>query len=207
MAEENLRKYTTLTVLYKILREKKIILFDPNIWEDKNDVMVLMKYKEECKFEAVLATCFAKAEETYLMWKAYAGNENGVCIEFNEYELISSFPDDQYLKKEISYTKIINLGKNNISKGDLPFIKRYPYSGEKEYRIIYSSSEKVTSIDVPITLTCIKRIIINPWISQENFKLVKKDINRITGCEDLVIRKSSVLSNKEWKNKVTNLNF
>jgi hypothetical protein len=206
MTEVILRKYTSLLVLKKILKDKKITLRDPVNWEDKNDVEVIKKFKNEYQFLTVLATCFAKAEETYLMWKSYAGNESGVCIEFNQEELLTKIPNHEFSSDEVKYTQINELSDNIIEKDKLPFIKRYPYKGENEFRIVFASKEQLLSnIDFSISPSCIKRVLFNPWISTGIYNNLKKEILGISGWKNLNIIQSTVLSNNKWKEKVSNL--
>jgi hypothetical protein len=205
-----LRKYTSIYRLFSILLLNCVTLIDPAFWEDKNEIATISKYKEVCNYKTVLAMCLAKAPEMYLLWKAYAGNKLGVCIIFDEYELkntIKTF-NHNIIFKPVEYVKYKDISSSPIEAINLPLIKRWPYIGEEEYRIIYTSkTETLKEMNIPISRRCIKRIKVNPWISEQEFILIKKIINNFLGWENLEVSTSTVLYFDGWAKRIEKRDF
>jgi hypothetical protein len=93
MTASRFRRYTSLSILLDILKEKKLTLLDPQNWDDNNDAFYMELYKTKKGLKSLLALCFAEVRETYHIWKVFAGDANGVCIEFNKELLLGHFKD------------------------------------------------------------------------------------------------------------------
>jgi hypothetical protein len=89
--------------------------------------------------------------------------------------------------------------KGGVTIDGLPFLKRYAFADESEYRIIYPSSKDVAFKHINIPLTAIRKISVNPWAPNVFFEVIKETIRNISGCEDIKIGKSSLIDNKEWR--------
>lgn len=202
MKNNRLRRYTTLPVLLDILINKKLTLLDPHSWEDTNDSYYIEVYKQKSDLKSVLALCFTEAGETYHHWKVFSGNPSGVCIIFKKNKILECLnSDDTGIKsgsviyKKIRETKILPLRHE-----ELPFIKRFPFKDEKEFRCIYEdASQEITYKDVNMDISCIDRIVFNPWIPKSVFDSVKKVIKNIDGCKGIRIFKTTLVDNEEWK--------
>ncbi len=206
MTEIKIRRYTNLDELLSILNQNSITFYDQKMWEDQNDICYISKYKKLNHYRSVLVKCFAKAEETYLMWKAYTNKEKGVCIEFDQMRLINKISSKNIISRSVIYTTIKSRQSNRQKLGLLPFLKRYPYKGEKEYRIVYFSPDKyLSSASIPIDRSCILRILLSPWLTNTMVETQKDEIKKINGWNDLLVMKSSVLSNHEWMKEAENV--
>lgn len=97
------------------------------------------------------------------------------------------------------YLKIKQLETAKLKGPDLPFLKRYPFEHEKEFRLIYESLEERTTLDIPIPLSCIERITLSPWLPKRLSPDVKKVLWSISGCRQIDIARSTLVSNEEWK--------
>lgn len=201
MSESQFRRYTTLPYLLDMLHHKRLTLLDPARWEDKNDAYFLKIYKEKMGYASVLALCFAEAPEAYHHWKIYSGNPSGVCIEFFKGRLLSHFdPKKGFIHAGIQYKTINKLRENTLHTGEMPFIKRYAYKGEEEYRVIFQSKdEKVSVKQILINLDTISKITVSPWIDSTSYKSIKLTINKIKDCEHIKVQKSTITENNEWK--------
>jgi hypothetical protein len=83
----------------------------------------------------------------------------------------------------------------------LPFLKRFPYGDEREFRAIYETKEtKIQTLEIAIPLSCIERITLSPWIPATLAAHLKRTIRDIDGCENLEVVRSTLISNEEWKN-------
>ena len=84
---------------------------------------------------------------------------------------------------------------------DLPFLKRFAFAHEHEFRLIFESeSDKVPSLDIPIPLSCIDRITLSPWIHESLAFYLKKLLWSIDKCSKMKIVRSTLIGNEEWKN-------
>lgn len=196
-----LRRYTNLPVLLGILLNKRLTLLDPQSWDDKNDSHFIALYKTRLQLKTVLALCFTEADETYHHWKVFAGNSDGVCIQFDKNKLLKQLSQADGIKSStVIYKTIAELRKLKLKTDDLPFLKRYPFQDEREFRFIYASESQVmASKDVPIALSCVTKIVFNPWMPTSVYKSVKGVICGIDGCKSLRLVRTSLVDNEKWK--------
>ena len=201
MSENILRRYTTLPFLLDILHNRRLTLLDPKSWDDKNDSYFLDLYKRKLKLKTILALCFTGAPETYLHWKIYSGSSSGVCIQFAKTKLLDCFAgiegiksnDVKYMTLERAQEKISNLNQ-------LPFVKRYGFAAEKEYRIIFTDESEVIKFkNVSLDLKAITRISISPWLPSGIVSSIQNVITTIDGCQKIAIMHSTLINNKTWK--------
>ena len=201
MSTKFLRRYTDLPALFYLLSERKITLLDPSSWDDSNDAHYMNLYREKKDLKCVLAVCFTQTAETYHHWRVFAGGSSGVCIRFRRLDLINALKRQPGLKaKSIRYLTLPKIQGMRMKVGDLPFLKRYPFEQEKEFRIIYESRhKKLAKLDVAIALSCIHRITVSPWMDYSLFRHVKRTIRSIKGCNTLEVVRSTLIGNQQWK--------
>jgi hypothetical protein len=201
MMDQYLRRYTNLPVLLDILENQKLTLLDPQDWEDKNDSHYLKIYKTKLGLKSVLALCFTEAGETYHHWKVFSGNSAGICIQFNKEKLFECFNKVSGMKKDsVIYKKIPEVKAKRPINNELPFLKRYQFRDEKEFRFVYGSKlDVIKNKDVSINPSCIEMIIFNPWIPKPVFESVKMVIRKINGCNKIRISRSTLIDNEAWK--------
>ena len=88
----------------------------------------------------------------------------------------------------------------HLATEDLPFLKRYPFQHEKEFRIIYESrTVKASTLDIAVPLSSIDRVTLSPWIHPTLSSRVKQMLSSIEGCRVLKIVRSTLIGNEEWK--------
>ena len=201
-----LRRYTSLPQLLQILQTESLTLLDPRYWDDKNDGALIEKYCKKKKLKKVLALCFAESSETYHHWKIYAEGVSGVCIEFDKTRLLQAL---QAQKKDlrhgsVKYVKVDELSSYQARVSDWPFIKRLPYEGEKEFRILYEerTDPTRTSFALPVPIEAIHRVYLSPWIYRDVSNAVRKTIQSLPKCADLEVYKTSLVDNKRWKDSL-----
>jgi hypothetical protein len=85
-----------------------------------------------------------------------------------------------------------------------PFIKRLPYRGENEFRIIYEDRgiEPHSLYPLPFSIESIERVYLSPWIKSAAFKSVKKTIQNMPNCQNIKVSKTTLLDNERWKNSL-----
>jgi hypothetical protein len=201
MTDKFLRRYTNIPSLLYLLRERKITLLDPETWDDKNDAHYLSVYREKKSLQCVLALCFTQVAETYHHWRVFANGSGGICIRFDRAKFMAALGRKSGVRmQDVAYLKMNQMRKKRLRIDDLPFLKRYPYEDEREFRAVYESAkEKLRSLDIGIPLNCIDRVILSPWMPQALAGHVKLTIREIGGCGNLDIARSTLISNETWK--------
>jgi hypothetical protein len=202
-ATEAVRRYTDLPALLHMLKNRQVTLLDPVTWDDTNDSYYLLKYKEKKPLKSVLALCLTKADETYHHWRIFSHGSAGVCIAFHRGRLLRSLRAQLgVVVKDVEYRKVREARRQVAAPkvDDLPFLKRAAFEPEKEVRAIYESKDvDVKFLDVPIELNFILRITLSPWIHDRIKGATKDAIHAIPGCENLDVRRSTLIGNAEWK--------
>jgi hypothetical protein len=131
----------------------------------------------------------------------FANGPSGVAISFKRDELLRGIKKKRGLRLgRVKYVKLPEMRRRKLATRDLPFLKRYPFEHEIEYRILLESGETLKACDIPISLSCIDKITLSPWLNYALFKKVKEFLKEIEGCQDLKIVRSTLISNEEWKN-------
>jgi hypothetical protein len=200
MTRKFLRRYTDLPALIYLLGEKKLTLLDPQTWDDRNDAYYLRLYRDGKKMETVLALCFTQASETYHHWRVFANGPGGASISFKRKELLSAVKKRPGVRiGSVRYSMLKEIRSKRPSLQELPFLKRYPFEDEREFRIIYQSSAKESHLDIPISLSCIDKVTLNPWLNKTLFDRVKEMLLSLKGCEGIRVSQSTLISNEQWK--------
>lgn len=198
-------RYTDLAAAIHLLRNRKITLLDPMKWDDKNDVFFMKEYKKRIKAKTLLAICFVQGGETYHHWKLFSDGTHGISINFEKAGLLSVFKKDKRIKHgRMQYDLIKDVEESleelPLETSKLPFLKRYPYRGEKEYRVIYADTgERLRSKSYDIDLSLIKWIRLSPWIPKPLVESVTETLESIPGCSGLEIVRSTVTDSARWK--------
>jgi hypothetical protein len=196
------RRYTNLAATIHMLQSKCITLLNPATWDDKNDAYFMAEYKRYKNAKTVLALCFAECPETYHHWRVFSNGSDGVCIEFDKVKLFLTFVNETNIMQGYVKYKMIKDANNLklIELEELPFLKRYPYGDEHEFRVVYVDSQKAMEChDYSIEVGWINRITLSPWISKTLASSVKETLKSIKGCSGLRISRSTLVDNDAWK--------
>jgi hypothetical protein len=184
-----------------MLTERTITLLDPTWWDDQNDAYYLALYKEKKELKSVLAVCFTQASETYHHWRVFANGSSGVCVRFRRADLLLAVNGQPGIRaKNIKYLTLSKIRNRKLRTRDLPFLKRFAFEHEDEFRLMYESdTQNQQKLDVPIPLSCIHRITLSPWLHPSLSAHVKSTIRAIKGCRTLDIVRSTLIGNVAWK--------
>lgn len=201
-----LRRYTNLAAALHILRTKTITLLDPSEWDDRNDRIAMRTYKERTNSQTLLALCFAESSETYHHWKVFADGPSGVCIHFRKDAFLKGLSGHPHVQhKKVEYRKaLINAPLGSWRVSELPFLKRTPFGPEKEYRLLYTSAEKIPAYDIAIEMSWIDRVVLSPWMPDQLTDSVRQTLRSINGCEGLTVQKTTLISSTTWAKYVKN---
>ncbi len=209
---EALRRYTSVEKMLEYLTTERLYFSDPKYWEDKNDAFMIKLYQEKLQEDGqrinVQLLCFAKSEETYLHWKAYGKEGQGVCIIFNSEKLDHLADIEGVTHQYIKYIRLSEARTKSIKIEDLPFTKRFPYESEKEYRYIYANTgTNKPRFYLKVPLELVERIIIGHKIGKQESKLIRAKIKEVftkkellyntiqTGVADTKTFQSNIMSN------------
>lgn len=201
MSSGYLRRYTDLTALVYLLRNRNLTLLDPSSWDDSNDSYYLTLYKEKRGLKSVLALCFTDTDERYHYWRVFAPGPSGVCVRFRRSELEEAAAKQGGLQmRSVNYLRLEDLRDRRVKTKELPFLKRFAFQHESEVRMIYESkARKVRKLDIPLSLSCLDKVTLSPWIHPILFDHVKELLRSIDGCKKLDVLRSTLIGNEEWK--------
>jgi hypothetical protein len=204
MSEPSLRRYTSLVAAIQILRQRRITLLNPALWDDRNDIYTMRKYQDAVQARSILALCFAQQFETYHHWRVFSQGMDGVCLEFDRERLLAAFANNPHIRSgSVEYYELRKLGKAPPTIEELPFSKRFPYQDEKEFRIVYVDNENILSFkEFDIDLAAITRINLSPWMPEPLSDSVKATIRSIPGCDGIRLNRSTLVENEQWKGYV-----
>ena len=199
-----LRRYTDLPSLLHLLEKRSLTLLDPKSWDDTNDSYFVLKYKEKMGLGTVLALCLTGADETYHHWRVFSGGSAGVCIHLDQEALVAELQTRGGIAcRKVTYRKIRgadNRSRPSVPISDLPFLKRWPFAAEEEFRLLYESAKVLDPfLDVPIPEAAILKVTLSPWLNQRLAKTVKDTIHAVKGWGTLKIVRSTLIGNTEWK--------
>ena len=199
MKKPYLRRYMQLPQALHMLSQKLLNLGDTRYWEDRSEAALFEKYRLKKDLEGVLALCFTEAPETNHHWKIYAGGVSGICIEFDKAGLIKAFDRDKRLSHgSVDYLKIVDAPKYSPQVDRWPFVKRLPFSDEKEYRVIYNDVDGIKFFELGFDIQYVNAIHLNPWIQRNVLESITELILSIPGCENLKISRTGILESRRW---------
>jgi hypothetical protein len=182
-----------------MLLHKRITLLSPDNWEDKNDAYYLRQYKKKMKYKTVLACCFSTCPETFHHWKVFASGPSGVCIEFDKAKLLDAvYEVEGIASRKVEYLLIKENVKRNVR--DWPFLKRNAFHDEREFRIIYKDADvKKEFLSIPIELSCINKITVNPWVHKSLADSTITAIRKLLPSSRIIVHPSNLIENELWK--------
>lgn len=200
-----LKRYTSLAVAADVLINRRISLISPSLWPDQNDKFLIERYRERSNFEFVGAACLTSGAETFHHWKTFADGPNGVCIDFDKAELERYVaPHAGVRMGPIRYVKIDQIASISCEHiSDLPFLKRYGFADEREFRIVYGGAVADVVYHVPIDISCIRGLILGPFVHDQLFESIKSMLRKIDDCHAISITRSRLTDSATWQKRWT----
>ena len=199
--ETLLRRYTELPYVVDFLLTEELALLNPASWDDRNDSFYIEEYARQSGVKSVYALCLADCAETYHHWRVFSPGSGGACIQFKREEFLTAISKVDGLRSEgVKYKTINQLRRAAPSLDELPFLKRYAFKNEGEFRLFYTSkTDGQTIYRITVPRNCIDRIILSPWLPGEVADGVKKTLKSIPGCSDVKMYRSTLVENEDWK--------
>jgi hypothetical protein len=194
------RRYTELGSLLDMLQHQAITLLPMSSWDDKNDKLMMKTYAESMKLKTLLALCLTSRGETYHHWKVFTEKSNGVCIHFKQNGFNKAMHHANVKVRKMQYLKLDKLNPQDHRLQDLPFLKRFGYGDEGEYRAVYESKDSEDELKrVDIDLNIIERITLNPWMPTDIFETVRSIIKKLHMSAQFDVTHSSLIDNRRWR--------
>jgi hypothetical protein len=185
-----------------LLRRRKIVLLDPSTWEDRNDAQIILEYKRRKGIPNLFAICFGIDDETIHHWKAYADGVSGCCIEFDENKLLKCFDGIPEIRKgAVVYKRLSEIRNNTIAADDIPFIKRYAYRCESEYRILWQGKTNQPAIEIDLDLNSINKITLSQRMPKPIHNSIKELLRSEIQNPSSRINSSTLYENAAWIKK------
>ena len=149
----------------------------------------------------MLALCFFLEAERYHHWRIYASGMDGVCIEFDGGRLLSALEATCHVRhRAVNYRKLGEMKSSLPDIDELPFLKRYAYEDEHEYRIIYVSTDQLLDKrDCKIDRSCIRKVVLSPWVPDDLAASLSDTLCEVSGRADLPIHKSQLVNHEACK--------
>jgi hypothetical protein len=196
-----LRRYTELPFVIDFLQTKKLNLLNPANWEDRNDSHFIKQYAATRSLCATYALCLADSQETYHHWRAFSHGSGGACIQFDREKFLAhvrAIPG--LMAAPVRYKTIKQLRDAPPTCSELPFLKRWAFSHESEFRLfVESATESPDVYPISVPLSTVDRIILSPWLPIAVADSVKATLKSIEGCSDVRMYRSTLVENEDWK--------
>jgi hypothetical protein len=156
-----LHRYTSINELRYLLRKNAIKFSNWKNWPDENDKELLKIYKSKIN-KSVFVYCLTSGSESIHHWSAYA-NKNGCRLKFNLDIINSLIRKNNIIARPVSYIKQSDLTYQNLTVQDLPFLKRFPYKVENEFRLVKIRKKDFGSFSLNVGPEIINKISLSPF--------------------------------------------
>lgn len=198
-----LYRYTQLRHALTLLRTKRIAMREPSGWEDKNDQTVIDMYRARRGSELVRVLCMTSTPDTYHHWKLYGKDNSAVAIVFNRTILNEWAKRITGLQlRSVRYVKLNDIDDEHIELHDLPFIKRWGYRSEKEWRLLYEARNPNLFSELDLPVDALMRVVINPWVSGDELRAIEVKLRSAWGSDELSISQTQMIDCKRWQDKL-----
>ena len=196
-----LRRYTTLPVLIDMLVREQITLVGYDHWVDANDRRALELYQEALHYGFVGALCVTVAPETFHHWQIFAEGQSGVCVSFDRARLEAHMAGRTlFIPRPVEYVQLDDIGTVDASDIHvLPFLKRYGFRDEREYRVRGFAVEERQSMPIPLTPDLIERVTFSPAAHPNIVASLKVALRALPAWRDLRIGRSLLTSSVAWQ--------
>lgn len=204
---EPIFRYTSFASAIDIIKHNRLTLLSPATWSDQNDTRYLKAYQQVSGHNSLLALCLTAASETSHHWNMFASGHDGVRIVFNRYRLQEDIEREPGARmRDVEYVKINEMGDIGNRLDDWPFVKRHPYRGEEEVRIVWSAeADAVAAKHLALSENTISEFVLSPQIPAPLVKGIKELVKSVTRNPDLRIYQSTLQSNPRWISSVENV--
>ncbi len=197
--KNSLRRFTTIGSAIDMLRNQRVAFLDPEKWDDRNDAEFMRLYRQKIKCSSIRALCCTESRETYHHWKVFTHSADGCFVDFSKKPMIDSIRHAEgYSYAPMDYIRLEEMDLCEYDTADLPFLKRFGFKPELEYRIIYTGGCDDGAHFMPIKLDWINRIVLNPWLPPPVAESVIATLVEASGGLGLKVTASKLTSSQTW---------
>ncbi|SOC10245.1 DUF2971 domain-containing protein [Stappia indica] len=202
-----IRRYISIPAMIDTLRRQKLAIPNPENWDDRNDQLFMRLYKDHREAKGLYGMCAALCGETYHHWKIFAGGASGACLVLKR-RLLEPYLDRSQPgpKTKIRYAEVDYLKLEEVKElspdeiNDLPFLKRYGFKDENEYRIVIETdTDQQPAIFIDCPHDWIDAVYLNPWLYENQAKSLIETIRQIPGCQKIKIKRSQLINSTTWR--------
>lgn len=201
-----LRRYADVLSVADMLQHKRLTLLSPAKWADQNDSHSLEVFRRRIGVEHVVALCLTEAAETYHHWQVFSGHGHGACVVFDKTALLDRFAKNaDLITGKVRYESLAYVEKNRpIPTDELPFVKRYAFRDEKEFRVIALLDDLLGSstLNVSIDLSVVTQIIFSPLAPRPLLETMKEILSDLEGCSHIKFSHSRLTNNLAWRKAI-----
>lgn len=195
-----LRRYTSLPVLVDILVRKRLTIIGYEHWVDANDRRALELYKDKLRYGFVGAMCLTMAPETFHHWQIFAQGESGVCVVLDRLALerhLAGQPN--FIAGPVEYVQLGAIDEVDASDiHRLPFLKRYGFRDEREYRVLGFAPDASGSMSIDLPPGLIRRVTFGPATHPAIVESLRIALRALPDWCGLDVGRSSLTSNERW---------
>jgi hypothetical protein len=171
----------------RMLFEGKIVLTNPEKWDDKTDVRLMREYAKATG-KAVRAMCLMgnseRVQDSIHHWNSYAVGLLGCRIDFNYSALTEFLEKENCILQSVQY-----YGKSDVESqttqftvDDWPFIKRNAYDAEKEWRILWTGAlDAKQNKELVLPTTLVQEVAFRSQLPESIFQIFKQEIQKRFG--------------------------
>ena len=99
------------------------------------------------------------------------------------------------------YLRLNELTDAEIPVKDMPFIKRWPYRCEDEFRVLWEGNSKEAFFEIPIDLRIINKVTINQRMPPQIYATIRELLREAFEHPDKHISHSTLYENSRWLKK------
>lgn len=197
-------RYTSFASAIDVIKYNRLTILNPSTWPDQNDTRYLNAYKRKTGHKSLLALCLTCASETSHHWNMFASGSDGVRIVLNRHRLQQNVDQEPGTRmRDVKYVKINEVGDIGDRPEDWPFVKRHPYRGEEEVRIVWSDYDDGVAVKhVSLSSDTVTDLVLSPQIPVPLVDSIKELVKSVSANPDLRIYQSTLLSNQRWISSV-----
>ncbi|MVO78784.1 hypothetical protein GON01_12675 [Sphingomonas sp. MAH-20] len=188
-----------------MLVRKQLTLLSYRTWIDANDRRALQLYQDNLNYGFVGAMCLTQAAETFHHWQVFASGDAGVCVVFNRARFEALFAARPHFRaRSMEYVLLDQIDEIEAVDIDrLPFLKRWGFRDEREFRVIGFAVEQCNSLCAGFEPSLVERVIMSPFAHPNLVESARAALQNIPGWEGLRIVRSQLTDNQSWQTALT----
>jgi len=205
-----LNRYTHFSYLCKMLEKRELVIPSWKKWRDRNDSHSIKEYQRLERDRNIFALCMTNADETYHHWRVFTRQTFGVCLRFDKTRMIEWVKSQRESPtmgrvemKRVVYFELESFDTDVVKVQHLPFLKRWGYRDEREWRLMYTTTQNGQFATLPFPIKALDSIVISPFVSSEEADVKKRKIQETLRTKGVDVYHSALTNSDRWKDQVT----